>query len=83
MCADASLSPLCADGSEPGRVRDPVKLFGGFLFYLSLFFFIFIQNLRVVAVVEEAEANLSINFDFFYFLEQKCAVLQYPPYQLA
>ena len=30
-------------------------------------------------VVEEAEAELSINFDFFLFMEQKCAVLQYPP----
>ena len=34
-------------------------------------------------MVEEAEAELSINFDFFIFMEQKCAVLQYPPYQLA
>ena len=33
----------------------------------SCSFFIFIRNLRVVAVVEEAEAELSINFDFFYF----------------
>merc|ERR1712107_837582 len=31
----------------------------------------------VVVVVEEAEAELSINFDFFIFMEQKCAVL--PP----
>ena len=44
-----------------------------------LVLFIFIQNLRVVVVVEEAEAKLSINFDFFLFMEQKCAVLQYPP----
>ena len=56
---------------------------GVFLLYLFLFFFILIQNLRVVVVVEEAEAELSINFDFFIFMEQKCAVLQYPPYQLA
>merc|ERR1712107_438414 len=31
----------------------------------------------VVVAVEEAEAELSINFDFFIFMEQKCAVL--PP----
>merc|ERR1712107_198789 len=34
-------------------------------------------SLAGVVVVEEAEAELSINFDFFIFIEQKCAVL--PP----
>ena len=54
-----------------------------FFVIFILFLFILIQNLRVAEVVEEAEAELSINFDFFLFMEQKCAVLQYPPYQLA
>merc|ERR550534_3566269 len=57
VCADASLSPLCADGSEPGRVRDSVKLFTEYTRHLyqvmlaHTFTFIFFGNFTIFACI--------------------------------
>ena len=60
----SSLHTKNAQGSLNGK---PQGGRGVFFVNFILVLFIFIQNLRVVVVVEEAEAKLSINFDFFSF----------------
>ena len=52
ICADASISPLCADGSEPGRVL-----------YLYIIEKIRQKSFRVAVAVAGAEAELETNIE--------------------